>query len=146
MEKELQLLREQLAKHEVRLKNLENALIVQSEKVRPEEQLKKKLSLMEFLREVKPQNTVQKVLSIGYYLEKHEKLLSFNINDIRRAFRMAKEPLPSNVAAFVNQNIHNVHIMQDDKKKENMKAYVVTSSGENIVDSHFGSEGPKENK
>jgi hypothetical protein len=146
MEKDIQLMQEKLEQHEIRIQKLEIALSASQEKENHQATPSKKLSLKEFLREIKPVSIVQKVLSVGYYLEVHQECPSFNIDDIKRAFMAAKEPPPSNIAAFINQNISNAHIMLAETTKGKLRSYVLTTSGENFIDSHFGSEGPKENK
>ena len=90
----------------------------------------KKLSVKEFLRLRKIKSNVQRILLIGYYLEKHNGEASFNSKDLQSAFRGAKEPLPTNMNAFINQNIKNGHIMEEPEKKDNKKAFVLTNTGE----------------
>jgi len=135
MEKTVEQLSKLLNDHETRITKLEEMIYGQ-----PEEQIKgkKKLSVKEFLRLKKPNNDVQKTLAIGYYLEKNEKMPSFNVDDLHKAFKDAKEPKPSNVHAFVNQNIINGNIMDYGEKKEKKKAFVLTGSGERFVENNFG--------
>jgi hypothetical protein len=137
MEKEIQLIQEQLTQHELRIQKLESALVSNVGNETYKTPTRKKLSLREFLHEVKPTSIVQKILAVGYYLEIHQGFHSFNLKDISHAFISAKEPPPSNIAAFINQNIYNRHIMQAEAKKDNLKAYVLTAPGEAFVDNCF---------
>jgi hypothetical protein len=120
---------------EVRISRLEqgkesNALDSQSDP-------QKKLSLREFLLSKKPTDDVKKTLAIGYYLEKHEKLSSFNINDLEAAFERAKEKKPTNMNDKVNMNIRNGHLEETSEKKDSRKSWYLTNSGEQYVENGF---------
>jgi len=97
----------------------------------------KKLSLREFLLSKKPTGDVKKTLAIGYYLEKHEKLSSFNINDLEAAFERAKETKPTNMNDKVNMNIRNGHLEETSEKKDSRKSWYLTNSGEQYVENGF---------
>lgn len=114
------------------------AIVDTSQKEQRKEKQKKKLSVKEFFRSKKLKSDVQKTLALGYYLENHEQMLSFNVDDLRKGFNAAKEPKPSNIHAFINQNIINGHIMEAAEKKENKKAYILTNSGELVVKENLG--------
>ena len=97
----------------------------------------RKISIKEFLLECKPNGEVQKTLAIAYFLETHEGMLSFNKADLEKGYRSAKEPVPLNINDKVYMCIKNGHMMEDGKKKDNTKAWVVTSSGENFLKDGF---------
>jgi hypothetical protein len=97
----------------------------------------KKLSLREFLLSKKPTGDVKKALAIGYYLEKHEELSSFNINDLEAAFERAKETKPTNMNDKVNMNIRNGHLEETSEKKDSRKSWYLTNSGEQYVENGF---------
>ena len=97
----------------------------------------KKLSLREFLLFKKPTGDVKKTLTIGYYLEKHEKLSSFNINELEAAFERAKEKKPTNMNDKVNMNIRNGHLEETSEKKDSRKSWYLTNSGEQYVENGF---------
>lgn len=122
--------------HEARIAKLESLVNHQSA---PEPSTKsvKPLSLREFLRERKPVTDVQRTLAIAYYLEHYERVDRFNADDLEAAFRKAKEPLPSNTHAFINLNIRKGHMMEAEEKKDKLKAFVVTNSGEEFVANGF---------
>ena len=94
----------------------------------------KKLSLKEFILANKPRNAVQKALVIGYYLEHFAGQESFNVKDLSEGFKLAKEPSPKNMNDTVNLNIKNGHMMSASEKKDNLTAWVITSTGEKFVD------------
>lgn len=97
----------------------------------------KKQSIKEFLLELTPGDGVQLTLAIGYYLETCQGLPSFNKDDLEKGFRAAKETVPLNINDKVNMNIKRGHLMEAEQKKDNMKAWVITRSGEQYVKSKF---------
>lgn len=100
----------------------------------------KKLSIKEFIIEHIPKNGVQTTLAIGYYLEHYEGLSPFNIADLEQGFRAAKEPVPKNISDKTGMNTSNGHLMEEKGKKNGMKAWVVTRSGEQYVENNFGNK------
>lgn len=127
----VEVIRKQLEDHEKRISELEALLQSKPEPVM------KKLSIREFLISKKPGNDVQKTLTIGYYLEKHEDLSSFNVRDLEDGFRSAREPVPENISDKVNKNIRKGHLMEAEQKKDNKMAWVLTNSGVEYVESGF---------
>lgn len=97
----------------------------------------KKLSITEFLGMKMPSGDVQKTLVIAYYLEQHENAGSFNVDDIKSHFRLARQPLPQNVNDKININIKKGYIMDAEEKKDSKKAWIVTNSGLKIVEVGF---------
>jgi hypothetical protein len=94
----------------------------------------KKQSIKEFVISKKPSNDVQNTLVFGYFLEKSENMTSFNTEDIDRCFRLAKIPVPSNLNDKINMNIRKGHLMEADEKKNNMKAWMLTLTGEQFIE------------
>ena len=94
----------------------------------------KKLSVKEFLLTKKPNDDVQRTIVIGYYLEHFESMDSFNTRDLADGFRSAKEPLPSNINDKVNSNIAKEYMMKAKEKKDKLKAWFLTNSGEKFVE------------
>jgi hypothetical protein len=127
-ENEIEELKKRITELEYRITKLENHKI-QNKKMNP-----KKLSIKEFIRSKSPQNDVQKTLIIGYYLEKYENFDNFNVNDLKKYFKDAREKVPLNVADKIQLNIKKGHIMDFGDKKDDLKSYVLTSSGEDYVD------------
>lgn len=97
----------------------------------------RKTSIKEFLLEWAPSDDVQKTLAIGHYLETSEGLSSFNKADLERGFRAAKEPVPANINDKVNMSIKNGHMMDAEEKKNSMKAWVLTRTGETYLQNGF---------
>jgi hypothetical protein len=97
----------------------------------------KDLSVKEFIISKRPSGDVQKTLAMGYYLEKFEKVISFNIEDLGRCFQLAKEPTPQNINDKINMNIRKGHMAEAKQKKNNKKAWIVTNTGEQFLENGF---------
>ncbi len=123
-----------LEEHEKKISKLERLF-----EAKPEAG-KKETSLKEFILSKKPKNDIQRTLAIGYYLEKHAGLTSFNVRDLDEGFRAAKEKVPKNMPDKVQKNISKGHMMEAKEKKDNIKAYVLTNSGEKCVENGFKKE------
>lgn len=118
-----------------KLDDLEKRISVLEGKTQTTGHLKpKKISIKEFLISKKPTNDVLKTLVIGYFLEKYENCTSFNVKDLEEGFRAAKEPVPKNINLAVIGNISKGHMMEDKGRKDKIKAWYLTNSGETYVD------------
>ena len=100
----------------------------------------KQISIKEFILLKNPKDDVQRTLVICYYLEKHKGINSFNAKDIKDAFRDAKEKVPSNVNYKVIQNIKSGYMMEAKEKKDKLKAWTLTSTGERFVENDLKKE------
>lgn len=85
----------------------------------------------------KPTGEVQKTLTIGYFIEKFDNIYPFNSKDLETGFRAAKEIVPRNINFNVIKNIQKGHMMEAKDKKDNLKAWILTNSGEGIVEKGF---------
>ena len=103
----------------------------------------RKLSIKEFLLERSPSDDVQRTLAIGYFLEAREGMSSFNKADLEKGFRAAKELVPANINDKVNMSIRNGHMMEVEEKKNGMKAWVLTQTGEAYLLNSFKKGLPK---
>jgi len=99
--------------------------------------ISKKISVREFFLSKKPKNDIQKTLLICYFLEKQEGLSLINIKDIEQGFRNAKEKTPDNINYKVYMNIRKGFMMETNEKKDNLKSWVLTNSGEKFVENEF---------
>jgi hypothetical protein len=129
-EKILQI-QKQLENHEKRLSELETLL-----RAKPKVG-GKAVAIKEFILAKRPKNDVQRALAIGYYLEKYQGLSSFNVRDLEDGFRAAKEKVPQNVPDKVQINVRKGHMMEAKEKKDGLKAYVLTNTGEKYVENDF---------
>jgi hypothetical protein len=123
---------------EQRISNLEARLSANaSRESRDSNTSGKKLSVKEFMLEKKPKGDVQKTLVISHYLEKYENIISVNVDDLARYFRLAKEAVPGNLNDKINMNIRKGHMTEAENKKENKKAWIVTNTGEQFIENEY---------
>jgi hypothetical protein len=101
----------------------------------------KKLSIKEFVLTKNPVDDVQRALVIGYYLENFDGAEAFNVRDLTEGFRLARERVPLNMNDKVNMNRAKGYMMKAGGKKDNLKAWVLTSLGERFVDGGLNTEG-----
>ena len=127
-------MKKKLEDHEKRIAKLENLLVSRPATV------EKKLSIKEFILSRNPTNDIQKTLAIGYYLEKYESMPSFNVKDLEKGFHDAKESAPENVNYKVIVNIQKGYMMESKEKKDDLKAWNLTNSGEKSVENNFEKE------
>ena len=129
---------ERLSILEQRVSDIENQLSVGNSLGSQESNTNgKRLSVKEFVLDKKPKGDVQKTLVISHYLEKYENMTSINVDDLAKYFRLAKEPVPSNLNDKINMNIRKGHMTEAESKKENKKAWVVTNTGEQFIENEF---------
>ena len=120
--------------HEKRISELEKLLQAKPDSI------SKKISVKEFVLTKNATDDQRRTLTIGYFLEKYGGNTSFNTTDINKGFRDAKIKPPQNINDKVNRNIAKGYMMEAVEEKDNKKAWVLTSTGEKIVESNF-SEG-----
>ncbi len=135
MENNIKTVLQRLSSLEERLENLEryaDATTMSTGGSNPKE-----VTLQKFIKPKKPANDVEKTLTIAYYLEKFLNFTSFNIGDLEKAYERAKETKPKNMNDKVNMNIRNAHLEEASEKKDGLKAWYLTSSGESYVENNF---------
>lgn len=118
-----------LAEHEERIQKLEAKLQAPASVAVSQKQISPK----EFLLEKKPSGEVQKTLILCYYIEHTMGLVPFNIDDLTKVFKLAKEVVPSNLNDKINKNIDKGYLVENDEKKDSKKAWHLTASGENFI-------------
>jgi len=97
----------------------------------------KTLSEKEYLLGKKPTDDVQRAFYLGRYLEEYKRMESFTAEDLRNAFRVAREPVPSNINDKINKNVAKGYFMEVDPK-DDKKAWVLTSTGEKVISDKIG--------
>lgn len=95
----------------------------------------KKMSLAEFVKTKKPKGHDDKILVFGYFIEKIEGVSSFNVDDIKKCYRDAKIPPTKNIPTYTALLTKDGYVMDAGEKKDNKKAWVLTKSGEDYVES-----------
>ena len=117
--------------HEKRISELEKLLQAKPDSI------SKKISIKEFVLTKNATDDQRRTLAIGYFLEKYGGSTAFNITDIKKGFRDAKIRPPQNINDKVNKNIAKGYMMEAVEEKDNKKAWVLTTTGEKIVESNF---------
>lgn len=134
MSEEISEIRRKLVEHEERISKLEKIFRLEPERI------KKKLSIRDFISSKNPTSEMERTLVLAYYLEKYDDLTSFNVKDLEDAFRRAKARIPKNINYEVIRNIRKGYMEEAKKKKDDRKAWYLTNSGEEYVDSGFERE------
>ncbi len=93
----------------------------------------KKLAPSEFLRKVSPKNQPDRALVLAYYLEKVDGQSSFTTGELADKAREAKSPF-GNVSDVVGK-LAARGLMMSAGEKEGQRAYALTASGEEYVES-----------
>jgi len=132
--KEIAEIEKRIQDHEKRISELEKLLQAKPNSIN------KKMSIKEFVLTKNATDDQRRTLTIGYFLEKYGGNTSFNTSDINKGFRDAKIKPPRNINDKVNKNIAKGYIMEAAEEKDNKKTWVLTSTGEKIIESNF-SEG-----
>jgi hypothetical protein len=70
----------------------------------------------------------------AYWLFKVEKMLSFNVQDILGCFDKTRKNKPTNVNQIINQNVATHIFAEASEKKDGLKAWVITRTGEEYVE------------
>jgi len=65
---------------------------------------------------------------------------SFNVKDLERGFREAKEKAPANINYNVIQNIKSGYMAEAKERKDKLKAWYLTNSGERFVENGLKKE------
>ena len=99
----------------------------------------KKMSIKEFLMTKTLDDDVKRTLAISYFIEHVENTKPFTAADLKKAFRLAKIKLPSNINDKINMNIRAGRIMEAEEKKESKKAWELTATGEVFVEKELKS-------
>ena len=127
-------IKKRLEEHNERISKLESLFQAKPEAIR------KEVSVKEFILSKKPKTDIQKTITIAYYLEKYRGLPSLNVKELENEFRDAREKVPKNINLCVIKNIEKGHMMETKEKKNNLKAWILTNSGEEYVESDFKKE------
>jgi len=130
---DLKQIEELLKNHEERIKKLEFSATNANLQIQP---IKEK-SIKEFILEKQPKGTYNLGIAIAYYLEKYLKMSSFTSADLEQGFRDVKEPMPKNIPDLMYKNTKNAFFMEVKEQKNKSKSWVLTNSGEKLVESNF---------
>jgi hypothetical protein len=98
---------------------------------------RKTISIKEFIISKAPPNGVLMTLTVGYYLENYDGITPLTAADLEAGFRAARETLPANLNDKANNCVKKGFFMEAKEKKDSLKAWVVTRTGEAAVESGF---------
>jgi hypothetical protein len=93
----------------------------------------KKLSPPEFLKKLKSANQTDRAVALGYFLERLESQTNFTTSELRDLGRKAKNPF-TNVSDSVARLVAR-GLMMSAGEKDGQRAYALTASGEEYVES-----------
>ncbi len=116
-----------IEQHEKRIADLESQL-----RAKPAE-VKRELSIKDFVFQKQPQGDVEKTLVIGYFLENYRNISPLTVAEIESGFLEAKEPVPGNATDKVGKNVGKGLMMKIKQQKDGHDAWTVTSDGERVV-------------
>lgn len=95
----------------------------------------KELSISEFLKTKDAKSHGDKILVFAYYLEKYEKIRSFNVDDLERCYRDVRVPKTKNLPHYIAQLTSDSYITDAEEKKNSKKAWELTDKGIECVKS-----------
>jgi hypothetical protein len=93
----------------------------------------KALAPAEFLRRVSHTNQLDRALALGYYLEKMRSVQSFTTKELLELSREVKYPF-ANISESVSRLVGR-GLMMTAGDKDGARAYSLTASGEQMIDS-----------
>ncbi|OGD69019.1 hypothetical protein A3I18_00195 [Candidatus Campbellbacteria bacterium RIFCSPLOWO2_02_FULL_35_11] len=124
-----------------KINDLEKRVIKLEEKIlgnKIENKRPKPQSIREFLSTKNINNDRERTLAIAYFFEVVEGNELFNVNDLKKYFSLAKFKAPTNLNDQINKNAN--FIMEAKDKKEGMKAWTLTDTGEKEVENNLRKE------
>lgn len=100
-------------------------------------QARVKISLREFLDDVKAMTKPDQIVAIGHYMSIHEGKETFSREDIKARFQSARERLPSNFPRDFNAAIGKAMIAEDHATSGQ---FYITKTGDQAIQRRFGSQ------
>jgi hypothetical protein len=92
-------------------------------------------TLGEFLDQKGNPTTHTEVIAVfAYWLFKVEKMESFNARDIGECYSRTRKVKPSNINQIINQNVSTHLLSETSEKKDGLKAWFITRTGEDYVE------------
>jgi hypothetical protein len=92
-------------------------------------------TLGEFLdQKGNPSKHTDSMAIFAYWLFKVEKAESFNVKDMIDCYDKTRKAKPSNPNQIINQNVQRHIFAEASEKKDGLKAWVITRTGEEFVE------------
>ena len=112
----------------------EGKVVAPEEKITPEVKVLP-TSLVEFIKaKGNPSRHTDIAIVFSYWLQKKEKMSSYNVDDIEKRYIEARITKPKNIGDVMNRVQGKGYIMPASKKKDEKKAWVITRTGEEYVE------------
>ena len=93
------------------------------------------ISLVEFVKaKGNPSGHIDLTMIFAYWLHKKEKMTSYNRSNIANCYSEARIPKTTNIGAIMNANQSKGYLMPASEKKDRLKAWVITRTGEEYVE------------
>lgn len=112
--------------------------LLSEEKLKPTNEMKHKEvseTLGEFLGEKgDPKTHTDVVAAFAYWLFKKQGLSTFNAKDILACYDTTRRPKPKNANMIINANVKTHLFAEAPDKKDGLKAWVITGTGETYVE------------
>jgi len=92
-------------------------------------------TLGEFLdQKGNPSKHTDSMAVFAYWLFKVKKMKSFNVKDIIDCYNKTRKAKPSNPNQIINENVKRRIFAEASEKKDGLKAWVITRTGEEYVE------------
>jgi len=92
-------------------------------------------TLVEFLgKKGNPKKDTDITAVFAYWLLKVENMASFNVNDLLNCYDLTRKVKPKNPNQTINNNISRQVFAEAKEKKDGLKAWVITDTGEKQVE------------
>lgn len=95
----------------------------------------KRPSLAEFVKSRTYKGHSELILLFAYFLEKSERVRSFNITDIQNCYKNTRIPEVKNIPLYIGKLISDGYLIEEKEKKDNKKAWSLTATGIDYVES-----------
>ena len=102
--------------------------------------LTKKIAPSEFMRKASPRNQTDRALGLAYYLENFQGVESFTTAELTEAGKVAKQRSFTNISDTVARAVSQGLFMSAGEKEGGRRAYALTTSGEEYVESMLESK------
>lgn len=93
------------------------------------------MSLAEFLTlKGNPSRHTDRAMIFSYWLYKKQGIEIFNSNDIDKCYSDTRLTKPANTTDVMNRNQKKGYLVASDERKDDLKAWKITPSGEEYVE------------
>lgn len=94
----------------------------------------KPVALPEFKQDFEPSTYADKATVVSRYLEKHEDMEGFTVDDLKDGFRKCKWKTPANMSDVVSKAAGRRGLFMEIGEKDGKKKWMLTETGEEHVE------------